>query len=98
LPRGSDVRKNLTREPKHTPREIDALVERAGRAGWCLTIDGELHVEPGPELSMQTRTGTPWESYCSYFTTEAMQVLVPDGTIHAPVKPEWQHCCVVRNG
>jgi SAM-dependent methyltransferase len=97
LPPGSDVRKNLEREAKHSPREIDVLVERAQRASWCVALDGELYVEPGPELAPQSRLGIPWESYCSYFTTETMQFLVPDATIHEPVKPEWQHCCVVRN-
>lgn len=96
-PAGSDVRKNLIRFGKHTPREIDALVERAQRVRWCVALDGELYVEPGPELSSQSRPGKPWKSYCSYFTTETMQSLLPDSTIHDPVRPDWQHCCVVRN-
>jgi SAM-dependent methyltransferase len=97
LPAGSDVRKNLLREGKHPPSIIDTLVERAQSASWCVALDGELYLEPGPELCGQNRSGRPWESYCSYFTTETMQSLVPDGILHAPVQPDWQHCCVVRN-
>lgn len=97
LPPGPDTRKNLWRVPIHTKAEIDVLVEVAQTASWCVVLDGELYVEPGDELSPQRRDCTPWESYCSYFTTDMMQALVPDGTIHPPVKPEWQHCVVVRN-
>lgn len=97
LPPGPDTRKNLSRVPKHSASEIDTLVEIARGASWSVVLDGELHVEPGEELSPQQRRCTPWESYCSYFTIETMQALVPDGTIHSPVKPEWQHCVVVRN-
>ncbi len=95
---GSDVRKNLYRVQVHTPREIEELVARAELARWCIAVDGELYGEPGEELSRRERRGRPWESYCVYFTTETMQSLFPDATIHAPVAPEWQHCCVVRNG
>ena len=97
LPPGPDTRKNLTRVPRHTPDEIDTLVEIAKDASWCVVIDGELYPEPGEELTPQKRRGTPWESYCSYFRTETMQALVPDAAIHPPVEPEWQHCAVVRN-
>lgn len=97
LPPGPDTRKNLARVKKHSDAEIDALVEIARTARWCVVLDGELYVEPGEELSPQRRRCTPWESYCSYFTIEEMEALVPDAAIHPPVKPEWQHCVVVRN-
>jgi len=96
LPPGSDVRKNLTwQQVRNTAEDIDRLVERAMRARWCVVIDEEVYCEPGDELSHQVRQGKPGESYCSYYTTDYMQSLLPDAAIVAPVPPEWQHCCVL---
>ena len=98
LPAGSDVRKNLEQQRrKNTARDIDELVERAGRSRWCVVIDEELYVEPGRELCLQERSGRPGESYCSFFTVDYMRSLFPDATLAPPVSPEWQHCCILRN-
>jgi SAM-dependent methyltransferase len=64
------------------------------RINWCVTIDERLHVDPGDELSHQRRDGSPLESYVAFFTAEYIQTLFPEGTVHAPVPPEWQHCVV----
>lgn len=98
LPPGSGVRNVLQLFRKtNTDEEIEHLVERAARARWCVVIDEEVFAEPGPELSHQQRQGRPWESYCAYYTTEHMQSLFPRATIIPPVKPEWQHCCVLKS-
>ncbi len=93
---GFDVRKNLEREKvKNSSRDIDNKVERACQSNWCILIDEELYVEPGDELCHQKRVGKPNESYCSYFTVDFMAALFPGATVHLPVSPEWQHCCVL---
>ena len=69
--------------------------KRANQSKWCLLIDTRLYVEPGDEFSHQQRQGKPEESYCSYFKPDWIQSLFPDGKVHAPVRPEWQHCCVL---
>jgi len=104
VPSGSDVRKILeklkdkpsAREIRQT-RDIDEIVEQARQANWCILIDEKLHVEPGPEICNQERAGAPGESYNSYFTVDYMASLFPEGTVLAPVSPEWQHCCILRN-
>lgn len=97
LPAGSDVRKNLKlQRVNNSPSEMDEIVERAVRARWCVLIDEELYVEPGPELSDQVRQARAGESYCSYFTVEYMASIFPDAKVLAPVSPEWQHCCILR--
>lgn len=97
LPAGSDVRKNLEREQvRNTTQDIDNKVELACQSNWCVVIDEEVYVEPGDELGHQRRVGRPNESYCSYFTVDFMSSLFPDATLHPPVSPEWQHCCVLR--
>jgi len=100
LPKGSDVRKVLEwSQARNTAADIDRLVERAMRAQWCVVIDEEVYCDsPGDELSHQVRTGRAGESYGSYFTVDFMQSLFPDATIHDPVPPEWQHCCVLECG
>ena len=103
-PAGSDVRKILEKL-KDKPSvqaipetdEIDEIVARAVKANWCLLIDDQLHVEPGSEISGQERTGAAGESYNSYFTADYVASLFPRGTVRAPVSPEWQHCCILRN-
>jgi SAM-dependent methyltransferase len=70
--------------------------EAVHRARWSVLINDNLYVEPGDELSHQTRAGEPLESYCSFFTADYMASLFPDGTVHPPVSPEWQHCCILR--
>jgi len=65
--------------------------------GWCVTIDGEVILEAGKEFCQQKRRGRPGESYTSCFTTSYMRSLFPDATIRAPVPPETQHCCILRN-
>ena len=93
----SDVRKNLERERhRNSSSDIDLLVERAFGADWCVVIDEDVHVNPGDELNHQRRAGRPLESYCSYFTTGYMSTLFPDAEIRSPVRPEWQHCCILR--
>jgi len=97
LPQGSDVRKNLEQQRiKNTPEQINEIVDRACRTGWCVLIDEELYVEPGSQVSIQERRGKPGESYCSYFRVEHIASLFPESQIFAPVDPEWQHCCVLR--
>jgi hypothetical protein len=27
-----------------------------------------------------------------------MASLFPDATVHPPVSPEWQYCCILKNG
>jgi SAM-dependent methyltransferase len=99
LPEGSDVRKNLEwHRVKNSSRDIDAIVARACESRWCVLIDEQLHIEPGLEFSHQERLGKPWESYCSYFSVDHIASLFPDARVLPPVSPEWQHCCVLRNG
>ncbi len=86
LPSGSAVRHLGS-------RGTDEIVERAQ---WCVLIDDDLYVEPGDELCHQTRVGEPLESYCSFFTVAYMASLFPDATVHPPVSPEWQHCCILK--
>jgi SAM-dependent methyltransferase len=71
--------------------------EQARLARWYILIDNELYVEPGDDLCIQTRTGKPLEAYTSYFTADYVSTLFPEGTVLPPVRPEWQHCCVIRN-
>jgi SAM-dependent methyltransferase len=99
LPSGTDVRKMLQWQQAVNPQlEIEDMVETALHSKWCLLIDDKLYVEPGSEFSHQERQGRPNESYCSYFTIEYVKSLFPEAaTIHEPVSPEWQHCCVLRN-
>jgi SAM-dependent methyltransferase len=70
--------------------------ERVRQARWWVLIDDKLYVEPGDELSHQTREGEPLESYCAFFKADYVRSLFPDATVHPPVSPEWQHCCVLR--
>ncbi|HWN11938.1 MAG TPA: class I SAM-dependent methyltransferase [Pyrinomonadaceae bacterium] len=96
LPPGSDVRKNLELQwIRNSPREMDEIVDRAKRASWCVLIDEDLYIEPGPELSDQVRPSRAGESYCSYFTAEYMSSVFPDARVLPPISPEWQHCCVL---
>lgn len=88
LPPGSSVLFNLG------PRENYELVRRAR---WFVLIDHRIYLEPGATLCHQTRTGTPLESFVSFFTSEHMRSLFPGAEIHEPVQREWQHCCVLRN-
>lgn len=86
-PAGSIVRRYL---------ESHGASELVERARWCVLIDEEIYVEPGDELSHQTRVGRPLESYRSFFTVEFMKSLFPDAAVHPPVSPEWQHCCILK--
>lgn len=97
LPPGSDLRKRLARyKDSNTAQDIDAIVERACQARWCLLIDDALYVEPGDEFSHQERRGTPSESYCVYYTVDYMASLFPEADVLPPISPEWQHGCVFR--
>ena len=86
------LQQNNDKVPAH---QIEEMVKRANQSKWCLLIDTGLYVEPGDEFSHQQRQGRPEESYCSYFKPDWIQSLFPDGKVHAPVRPEWQHCCVL---
>jgi SAM-dependent methyltransferase len=101
LPSGTDVRKMLewrrAENPSLEMETIEEIVETARRSKWCVLIDETLYVEPGKEFSHQERQGRPGESYCSYFTVEYMRSLFPDAELLAPVSPEWQHCCILRD-
>ena len=98
LPSGTEVRKMLEWEKLENPMlEIDDMVERARQSKWCVLIDDELYVEPGDELSHHQRRGKPLESYNSYFAVDYVASLFPDGIVHAPVSPDWQHCCILRS-
>jgi len=77
--------------------EIASMVEGASYPRWCVEVDDALYIEPDDELCQQNRRATPYESYCSYFTADHMASLFPDATVHPPVSPEWQHCCLIRN-
>lgn len=96
LPSGTDVRKILEwRQAENPALEIENMVEKARHVNWCLLVDDALHVEPGDDFSHQEHRGTPWESYCAYFTADYMGSLFPDARVFSPVSPEWQHCCVL---
>jgi Methyltransferase domain len=96
LPYGTDVRKILGwRKAENPSLEIEGMIETALYCNWCLIVDDELYVEPGDAFSNQQHQGRPWESYCSYFTTDYIQSLFPDASLFPPVSPEWQHCCVL---
>jgi SAM-dependent methyltransferase len=98
LPRGTGVQEMLRQcKDKVSTLEMEEMVKRAKHSKWCLLIDATLYIEPGDEFSHQQREGSPGESYCSYYKPEWIQALFPDGRVHAPVHPEWQHCCVLRN-
>jgi hypothetical protein len=56
-----------------------------------------LNVEPGDQLCQQERWCQQEESYCSYFTADYMASLFPGATVHPPVSPERQHCCILRS-
>ena len=88
LPRGSTVLRNLG------DRRNNEIVRRAR---WFVIVDNQLYLEPGDALCHQTRNGKPFESFCSFFTTEFIKSLFPGAVVHAPVESEWQHCCVLRN-
>lgn len=88
LPRGSSVLWNLG------PRSNYELVKNAR---WFVLIDNRIYIEPGDEVCHQTRTGTPLESFCSFFSSDHIKTLFPGAEVHAPVQREWQHCCVLRN-
>ncbi|HEX8847838.1 MAG TPA: class I SAM-dependent methyltransferase [Pyrinomonadaceae bacterium] len=68
----------------------------AKRAQWYVLIDDKLYAEPGDKFCHQTRVGTPLEDYCSYFTADYMAALFPGATVHPPISPEWQHCCILK--
>lgn len=70
--------------------------ETVERGRWFVLIDDYLYVEPGDELCHQKRLGKPLESYCSFFAADYMASLFPGATVHPPVSPEWQHCCIIR--
>jgi len=93
----TDLEKML-RETKEVFPDIDiqAGLDRAANARWCLLVDDVLYIEPDAGVSQTARTGKPFESYCSYFTAEHMAELVPHAEILPPVSPEWQHCAVIR--
>ena len=63
---------------------------------WYVEVGGQLHVEPGDQLCQQERSCQQEESYCSYFTADYMTSLFPGATVHPPVSPERQHCCILR--
>src|SRR5262249_40632757 len=97
LPSGTDVRKILEwHRVRNSPSDVDEIVETARKWRWCVVADERLYVEPGSELSGQEREGEPGESYCSYYNADYMASLFPEGKVFAPVRPEWQHCCVLR--
>lgn len=96
LPPGPDTFKNLSWFRRSDIAEVDAMVERGRRSRWCIAVDGELYVDPddlSPKRCRELGAGT----YCSYFTTDLVQEMFPEAAIHEPVKPEWQHCAVVRS-
>jgi SAM-dependent methyltransferase len=90
LPPGSEVIGKLE------SRGDGGSAQQQRQIDWCVLIDGDLHVDPGDELSHQTRDGKPLESYVSFFTSESMRTLFPEGTVHRPVPPDWQHCVVFQ--
>jgi SAM-dependent methyltransferase len=77
---------------------VGGVAETVNRVNWCVVVGGDLYVEPGNELCQQERRSTPGESYCSYFTADYMASIFPGAQVHPPVSPEWQHCCVLKNG
>jgi SAM-dependent methyltransferase len=87
--RGSTVRRNLGSYGED---------ETVARARWYVLIEDTLYVEPKDELCHQTRLGRPLESYVSFFTADYMASLFPEAEVLPPASPEWQHCCILRNG
>jgi SAM-dependent methyltransferase len=77
--------------------ETAVALATASYPRWCVGVDDILYLEPGDELCQQNWVGKPYESYCSYFTADYMASLFPEATVRAPVSPEWQHCCLIRN-
>jgi SAM-dependent methyltransferase len=98
VPSGSGVIEMFEqRQPVSQSREIEGRFERAHNPGWGVEVDGEIYVEPDKELNQQERRGKPGESYFSFFTADYMASLFPDATILPPVRPEWQHCCILKH-
>lgn len=94
---GTDTIHMIERQRRNYGITENSILNSARRADWFLQIDNDVIVEPGPEFCHQRRVGRARESYCSFFTAEYVESLFPDGTVLAPVKPEWQHCCILRN-
>ena len=93
---GAAVREMWERQQaQKSRREGEGAATR--QPGWCVEIDGKLHIEPGDELCQQERQGGEGESYCSYFTADYLASLFPGASVLPPVSPEWQHCCTLRS-
>lgn len=97
LPPGTGVIEMSGRQQAQSAsHKVEGTAETARNPNWCVVVDDELYVEPGNQLCQQERWGRPGESYCSYFTADYMASLFANSTVHPPVSPEWQHCCILR--
>jgi len=97
LPAGSGVICQFGSQPTgQCAPGSSGILEAENRPHWCVEVDGVLYIEPGAELCQQELVAKPAGIYCSYFTTDYMTSLFPDATVHSPISPDWQHCCVLR--
>ncbi|HKE59529.1 MAG TPA: class I SAM-dependent methyltransferase [Pyrinomonadaceae bacterium] len=92
LRRGTGVIRQFSSHETRSP----ATGSAESQPRWCVEVDDVLYIEPGAELCQQELLAKPAESYCSYFTADYMNSLFPEATVHLPVSPDWQHCCVLR--
>lgn len=83
-------------DPRSDESLSDSRIDSCAFPHWYVVIDDELYVEPGNELCQQERWGKPEEGYGSYFTADYMASIFPGATVHAPVSPELQHCCILK--
>jgi SAM-dependent methyltransferase len=98
LPSGSGLIRMFDRRRANSlSPAIACMVATASYPRWCVGVDETLYLEPGDELCQQNWGAKPYESYCSYFTAGYMASVFPDATVRPPVRPEWQHCCLIRN-
>jgi SAM-dependent methyltransferase len=65
------------------------------RLSWATFVNNdELVTEPGDAW---LRTGAERSQYLALCTEEHMRSIYPEAEVHAPVRPERQSCCVIRN-
>ena len=98
LPAGSGVIRMFDQQrSQNLLPKIAGTGRTANYPRWCVGIDEAIYLEPGDELCQQNWPAKSDETYCSYFTAKYMASLFPGATVHPPVSPEWQHCCLIRN-
>lgn len=90
----SNLRWRLERCRESDPAlDVDGLLERARGAAWCTLVNGrELYVEA--DVDRPADLGA-CETYHTYYGTEYLRSLFPDGEILQPVEGQGQHCCLL---